>query len=153
MNLNYISVTARKIGGLHQNQIGIYNADDYSGIYIWSFSVRIRFEKGFSMVELLTVVAIVGILAKLALSGYSVYKGKAEFSKAASLYTNARTAATAGEEDLGDAFSMAFSESTSSGTPLAGAMVTFFPNITMAKDVILGASVSPCGGATMIEIS
>ena len=101
------------------------------------------------MVELLTVVAIVGVLAKLALSGYSIYKGKAEFSKAASLYTNARTSATAGEEDLGDAFSMAYTESTSSGSPLAGAIATFFPNITMAKDVILGASVSPCGGATM----
>jgi len=109
--------------------------------------VRIRSERGFSMVELLTVVAIVGVLAKLALNGYSVYKGKAEFSKAASLYSNARTASVAGEEDLGDLFSMAFTESNNSGTPLAGSLATFFPNITMAKDVVLGASVNPCLGA------
>ena len=111
--------------------------------------MRTKSEKGFTMVELLTVVAIIGILAKMALSGYSVYKGKAEFSKAASLYTNARTAAAAGEEDLGEAFSMAFTESTSSGSPLAGAMSSYFPSITMAKDVILGASVSPCAGVSL----
>jgi prepilin-type N-terminal cleavage/methylation domain-containing protein len=111
--------------------------------------VRIRSERGFSMVELLTVVAIIGILAKMSLSAFAVYRGKAEFSKAASLYTNARTAATAGEEDLGSGYSMAFTESTNSGSPLAGSLAAFFPNISMTKDVILGASVSPCGGATM----
>jgi prepilin-type N-terminal cleavage/methylation domain-containing protein len=111
--------------------------------------MEIRSEKGFTMVELLTVVAIIGIVAKLSLTSFTIYKGKAEFSKAASLYTNARTAATAGEEDLGSAFSMSFTESTSTGAPLAGTLATFFPNMTMAKDVILGASVSPCAGAGM----
>jgi len=112
-------------------------------------SVRIRSERGFTLVELLTVVAILGVLAKLALSAFSVYRGKAEFSKAASLYTDARTASAAGEEDLGASYSMAFTESTSSGSPLAGSLASFFPNITMAKDVVLGASVSPCSSSTM----
>ena len=109
--------------------------------------MRIRSERGFSLIELLTVVVIIGVLAKMSLSAFTVYKGKAEFSKAASLYTNARTSATAGEEDLGDAYSMSFTESTSSGAPLAGSLSSFFPNITMAKDVVLGASISPCAGA------
>lgn len=106
--------------------------------------VNIRSERGFSLIELLTVMVIVGVLAKLSLTGFTIYKGKAEFSKAASLYNNARTSAAAGEEDLGDTYSMSYTESTSSGAALAGSLASFFPNMTMAKDVVLGASVNPC---------
>ena len=109
--------------------------------------MRNKNERGFTLVELLTVVAILGVLAKLALTSFIIYKSKAEFAKAESLYQNARTAAEAGEADQGPAFAMAFTESLDTGAPLAGDLRDFFPQVNMPKDVILGASVAPCAGA------
>ncbi len=100
------------------------------------------------MIELLTVIVIIGILAQLALTGFMVYRGKAEFAKAESLYRNARTAATAGEEDAGTGFTMAYTETTDTGGPLAGALAQFYPTLNAPKDVILGSSVTPCAGST-----
>jgi len=106
-------------------------------------------ESGFSMIELLTVTAIIGVLAQISMTGFVVYRGKAEFAKADSLYRNARTAAAAGEDDLGNAFSLAYTESVDSGGDLVGGLASVFPALGTPKDVILGASVDSCAGASM----
>jgi len=107
-------------------------------------------ERGFSMIELLTVVTIVALLSKLALTSFVIYRGKAEYSKAVSLYQSARTASTAGEGDVGDSFEMAFTESTDNGAPLAGSLRDYFPRLPVPENVVLGASVTPCAGSGIV---
>lgn len=101
-------------------------------------------ESGFTLVELLVTVSIIGVLAQLSITSFYIYKGKAEFAKAASLYRNARTAEQAGTDDLGSSFTMSYTESTDSGGALAGLLAGLLPGITMPKDVIVGASVDSC---------
>jgi prepilin-type N-terminal cleavage/methylation domain-containing protein len=115
-----------------------------------SFNIRRdTTEAGFSLIELLTVLAIIGVLAQLAISIAYVYRGRAEFAKADSLYRNARTAAYAGEQDNGENFSVDYTESLDSGGGLMGDLATAFPGLVTPKDVVFGASVTPCTGEDM----
>ena len=98
------------------------------------------------MIELLVVMLIIGVLAQLSVVGFYVYRGRAEFAKADSLYRNARTAAYAGEQDNGENFSLDYTESLDSGGGLVGDLASAFPGLSTPKDVIFGASVSPCDG-------
>ena len=51
-----------------------------------------KIQKGFTLIELMIVVAIIGILAAIALPAYSDYTARAQMSEAMSLTSGARTA-------------------------------------------------------------
>jgi prepilin-type N-terminal cleavage/methylation domain-containing protein len=56
-------------------------------------------QAGFTIVELLTVVCLIGILSVLALTGFSVYRQKAAYAVASSSYKSARNALEASTAD------------------------------------------------------
>ena len=107
-------------------------------------STSSRDERGFSLIELLTVIGILGILASLSLSAFSIYRESAEYSKGDATMHSARTALYAGELDLGEDFTMAYTTSTTTGGALVGPMAQALPGMIMTKDLRLGVEVNAC---------
>lgn len=61
-----------------------------------------RTQKGFTLIELMIVVAIIGILAAIALPAYQDYTIRAQVSEGLSLASGARTAVTEYFQNTGD---------------------------------------------------
>lgn len=56
--------------------------------------MKAQMQKGFTLIELMIVVAIIGILAAIALPAYQDYTARSQVSEALSLASGARTAVT-----------------------------------------------------------
>lgn len=54
-------------------------------------------EKGFSLIELLTVVALMGVLSAMVAQSYGIYKDRAEHGSAIALFNQSRTALEGGK--------------------------------------------------------
>ena len=54
-------------------------------------------DRGFSLIELLTVTALMGILSVMVTQSYSIYKDKAEHGSAIALFNQSRTALEGGK--------------------------------------------------------
>lgn len=54
-------------------------------------------DKGFSLIELLTVTAIMGVLSVMVTQSYSIYKDRAEHGSAIALFNQSRTALEGGK--------------------------------------------------------
>ena len=102
--------------------------------------------RGFTMIELLIAIAIIGILASLALTSFTIYREDAEYSKAESDLRNSRTAMEAGSQDLPDGYSLALTYSDITGGVLANPLSEVMPEGASSRDVRLGASYESCAG-------
>lgn len=103
--------------------------------------------KGFSLVELLVVIGIMGIVSALGMTGLAVYKDSAEYSKAESTLRTARTALSVSELDLALGFSMGLTYSGTSGEPLEPALSAVLPGAGVPKEVRIGVLYNSCEGA------
>lgn len=109
-------------------------------------------DKGFSLVELLVVLAIMGIVSGLGITGLSVYKDSAEYSKAESTLRTARTALSISELDLASGFSLGLTYSGTSGEPLEAALSNVLPGASVPREVRIGVLYNSCEGADGADI-
>jgi len=106
-----------------------------------------RMQKGFTLIELMIVVAIVGILASLALPAYSSYTKKAKFAEVVSAVAGVKIAievcyATKG--DLSDCDTAAKSSAdltgAAAGNYVTGVTITAADNSIVAASAIAGTT-------------
>ncbi len=89
-------------------------------------------QKGFTLIELMIVVAIVGILAAVALPAYQDYTKKAKFAEVVSVGASYQTAVATCIQELGGAGEC---DSGSNGVPLTQA-TTHVGSVAVADGVI-----------------
>lgn len=105
-------------------------------------------EAGFSMIELLTIVSLIGILASLSMVAFDSYKQSAEMAKGDSTYHNARTKLAISELDLPDGYSLPLTRSATDGSIMTGDLGTLMPDMSPGKQVRLSVSLSVCDGTS-----
>src|SRR5690606_29313804 len=102
--------------------------------------MKAQMQKGFTLIELMIVVAIIGILAAIALPAYQDYTARSQMSEALSLASGARTAVTEFWTTEGKFPSTNASAGLAPATDIKGAYVASV--ITGASPAALGTIVA-----------
>jgi len=101
-------------------------------------------QKGFTLIELMIVVAIIGILAAIAVPAYQDYTIKSKVSEAASMATAARTAVDV-------AFSEGFTVGGAGNIPAQSALGLPLSASFVSK-YVMGVAVSPGSGVVSVTL-
>ncbi|MDO6507196.1 prepilin-type N-terminal cleavage/methylation domain-containing protein [Colwellia sp. 4_MG-2023] len=106
-------------------------------------------QQGFTLIELMIVVAIIGILAAVALPAYQDYTKKAKFAEVVSMVGAARTAVTVCFQTEG---SLDNCDAGARGIPAAVATGTYenLDTMTIADGVITAVSTAATDSANLI---
>ena len=102
-------------------------------------------QKGFTLIELMIVVAIIGILAAVAIPAYSDYTAKAQVSEAFSLAASAKQAVTLYHMETGD-FPVG-------GTPDANTLVGLAAKADIIGAYVESVSVANTTGAITVTMA
>ena len=106
-------------------------------------------EKGFTLIELMIVIAIIGILAAVALPAYQDYSNKAKFSEALSISDGYKTAVGVCIAKLGTATGC---DHGAQGIPAQDTSGLYINAVDVSAGVIkVTSTVASCGGAACVS--
>jgi type IV pilus assembly protein PilA len=105
-------------------------------------------ERGFTMVELLVVMGIIGILSALGLTSFYIYKDNTEIARAEAVVRNAKTAFELGVQDAAPGSSLAYTESGTTGGQISSPLDAILPGANLTNNVRLGASFDYCDSSS-----
>jgi len=100
-------------------------------------------ESGFSLIELLTVIGTIGILAAIMTSGFSVYRASAAYAVASSAFHSARNALEVSLSDADNLPSPVGLETTSGPGGVAAPLRGILPGMQLPKQTKISMSYDP----------